>query len=132
MKCLRSAPSVCASLVTVKCKLAACILTCACCCCILTQLVAALCSAGTKPANPFLPYDPDLWVTHLSDTHTLLLNKFNVVEHHLLVVTRQFESQLDPLNAADFAAIIKTLKVGPHLSYVSTRTTCSLPVQLLS
>jgi ATP adenylyltransferase len=43
-------------------------------------------------------------VDHLSDTHTLLLNKFNVVPHHVLVVTRQFESQQDPLNSNDLAA----------------------------
>lgn len=30
--------------------------------------------------NPFLPYEEALWVAHLSSTHTLLLNKFNVVE----------------------------------------------------
>lgn len=30
--------------------------------------------------NPFLPYEEALWVAHLSPTHTLLLNKFNVVE----------------------------------------------------
>ena len=58
--------------------------------------------------NPFLPYEQALWVAHLSDTHTLLLNKvrrgavcpplrliqptmcsflqFNVVAHHVLVV----------------------------------------------
>jgi ATP adenylyltransferase len=29
--------------------------------------------------NPFLPYEEALWVAHLSPTHTLLLNKFNVV-----------------------------------------------------
>lgn len=34
-----------------------------------------------KPfVNPFLPYEEALWVAHLSGTHTLLLNKFNVVE----------------------------------------------------
>jgi ATP adenylyltransferase len=54
--------------------------------------------------NPFLPYEEELWVQHLSDSHTLLLNKFNVVPHHVLVVTRQFESQQDPLNARDLAA----------------------------
>eukprot|EP00775_Hariotina_reticulata_P007505 gene7505-7715_t len=55
----------------------------------------------------------DLWVTHLSDTHTLLLNKFNVVPHHVLVVTRQFESQQDPLNARDFAATQQVLAAMP-------------------
>lgn len=61
--------------------------------------------------NPFLPYEEDLWVQHMSDTHTLLLNKFNIVPHHVLVVTRQFESQQDPLNARDLAA---TQQVTPH------------------
>ena len=69
-------------------------------------------SAGAKPANPFLPYEEALWVEHLSDTHTLLLNKFNVVEHHLLVVTRKFESQLDRLNREDFEAVWKTIAVS--------------------
>ncbi|KAK9806958.1 hypothetical protein WJX72_008674 [[Myrmecia] bisecta] len=64
--------------------------------------------------NPFLPYEPDLWVQHLSETHTLLLNKFNVVAHHLLVVTRDFQSQLDPLNARDFAATLQVLQSMPQ------------------
>ena len=68
-------------------------------------------STGAKPANPFLPYNEDLWVDHLSDTHTLLLNKFNVVAHHLLVVTRSYESQLDRLNASDLQATCQVLKV---------------------
>jgi ATP adenylyltransferase/5',5'''-P-1,P-4-tetraphosphate phosphorylase II len=54
--------------------------------------------------NPFLPYEEELWVQHLSDSHTLLLNKFNVVPHHVLVVTRQYELQQDPLNSRDLAA----------------------------
>lgn len=62
-----------------------------------------------KRPNPFLPYEEALWVQHLSPTHTLLLNKYNVVAHHVLVVTRQFESQQDPLNARDLEA---TMKVG--------------------
>ena len=38
--------------------------------------------------NPFLPYEEDLWVQHLSPTHTLLLNKVRpscegcAVRHH--------------------------------------------------
>lgn len=64
--------------------------------------------------NPFLPYDPALWVEHLSDTHTLLLNKFNVVAHHVLVVTRQFESQLDPLGTADMEATWAVVQSMPE------------------
>jgi ATP adenylyltransferase len=55
--------------------------------------------------NPFLPYDPDLFVTDLSDTHVALLNKFNVIDHHLLIVTRRFERQEALLDLADFAAL---------------------------
>lgn len=55
--------------------------------------------------DPFLPYDPDLWVADLSPTHVCLLNKFNVIDHHLLVVTRAFEDQTAPLTLADFQAL---------------------------
>ena len=63
-----------------------------------------------KDFDPFLPHDPDLFVAELSDTHFCLLNKFNVVDHHLLVVTRQFEEQSDLLNAKDFAALWQCLR----------------------
>jgi hypothetical protein len=61
--------------------------------------------------NPFLPYDEQLWVRHLSDTHTLLLNKFNVVAHHLICVTRTFQPQTDDLNAADLGATWEAMQV---------------------
>lgn len=56
--------------------------------------------------NPFLPYDPDLFVADLSDTHVALLNKFNVIDHHLVIVTRRFERQEALLDLADFAALL--------------------------
>ncbi|MEM9486763.1 MAG: DUF4922 domain-containing protein [Cyanobacteria bacterium P01_F01_bin.116] len=62
-----------------------------------------------EKTNPFLPYDPNLYVTDVSDTHLCLLNKYNVVDHHFLIVTRQFESQLDWLNLADFEALYSCL-----------------------
>ena len=55
--------------------------------------------------NPFLPYDPDLFVADLSDTHVALLNKFNVIDHHLLIVTRCFQTQEARLDLADFASL---------------------------
>lgn len=55
--------------------------------------------------NPFLPYDKDLFVTDISATHLCLLNKFNVLDHHLLVVTRDFEEQEKALNWRDFHAL---------------------------
>ncbi|GBG00602.1 phosphorylase [Raphidocelis subcapitata] len=71
--------------------------------------------AAAKAAwvNPFLPYEEALWVAHLSPTHTLLLNKFNVVAKHVLVVTRGFESQTDPLNANDLEATVQVLRAFP-------------------
>jgi len=56
-------------------------------------------------ANPFLPYEEDLFVANVTDTHVCLLNKFNVVEHHLLIVTRAYEEQDDLLNRQDFEAM---------------------------
>ncbi len=62
-----------------------------------------------KPANPFLPYDPDLFVANLSDTHLCLLNKYNVVDHHVLIITRAFEDQDTWLTLADFDALALAL-----------------------
>lgn len=59
---------------------------------------------GTK-IDPFLPYEQDLFVGDISPTHICLLNKFNVVDNHLLIVTRAFEPQTDLLNLKDFAAL---------------------------
>ena len=60
---------------------------------------------ASRPPNPFLPHEEDLFVAEISDTHIALLNKFNVVEHHLLMVTRSFEDQERPLTESDFAAM---------------------------
>ena len=58
-----------------------------------------------KAFNPFLPYEQDLFVSDVSDTHLCLLNKFNVMAHHLLIVTRTFEPQESELTAQDFEAM---------------------------
>ena len=55
--------------------------------------------------NPFLPYEEDLFVADLSETHLCLLNKFNVVDYHLLIITRAFEEQERLLTLEDFAAL---------------------------
>ena len=62
-------------------------------------------TANSRRADPFLPYDPDLFVADISGTHIVLLNKFNVIDHHLLIVTRHFESQEALLNLSDFDAL---------------------------
>lgn len=60
--------------------------------------------------NPFLPYEEDLFVTNLSDSHVCLLNKFNVVDHHLLLITREFEEQESLLTLEDFTAMWQVLR----------------------
>lgn len=60
---------------------------------------------GKKKPNPFLPFETDMFVSDISDTHICLLNKFNVIDHHLLIVTREFEDQEMLLTQRDFEAI---------------------------
>jgi ATP adenylyltransferase len=58
-----------------------------------------------QQGNPFLPHDEALFVADVTGTHVALLNKFNVIRHHLLIVTRQFEDQDEPLTLEDFDAL---------------------------
>ena len=60
--------------------------------------------SGKQP-NPFLPYDLARHVADVSESHVCLLNKYNVVDQHLLIVTRQFEPQEARLNLEDFTAL---------------------------
>jgi ATP adenylyltransferase len=55
--------------------------------------------------NPFLPPEHELTVADITDTHLAILNKYNVVEHHLLIITRQFEDQDSLLTLKDFEAL---------------------------
>lgn len=59
-----------------------------------------------KDINPFLPYEEALFVADVSRTHVCLLNKFNVIDHHLLIVTHQFEHQEALLTRNDFQALM--------------------------
>lgn len=75
-----------------------------------------------KSVNPFLPYDPDLFVADISPTHLCLLNKFNVVDYHLLIVTREFEEQDELLNERDFAALWLCLRDVEGLAFYNGGT----------
>jgi sulfate adenylyltransferase (ADP) / ATP adenylyltransferase len=55
--------------------------------------------------NPFLPYEEELYVGDITPTHVCLLNKFNIVDHHILIITRAFEDQTMLLTQADFEAL---------------------------
>ena len=58
-----------------------------------------------KNLNPFCPPEKDLLVADISDTHIAILNKYNVVEHHLLIITRHYEDQDTLLTLKDFEAL---------------------------
>ncbi len=70
--------------------------------------------------NPFLPYDPAMYVADASSTHVCLLNKFNVVERHLLIVTRAFEDQETPLTQRDFEALWTCLAEAEGLGFYNS------------
>ncbi|BAZ46421.1 Ap4A phosphorylase II [Chondrocystis sp. NIES-4102] len=70
-----------------------------------------------KQVDPFLPYEADLFVGDITPTHICLLNKFNVVDHHLLIVTRAFEEQTDLLNLEDFVALWSCMREIDGLAF---------------
>jgi len=73
--------------------------------------------AAGKIVNPFLPFDQDLFVADVSDTHVALLNKFNVVDHHLLIVTRHYEEQETLLTLRDFDALWRCMSEYESLGF---------------
>ncbi|MBW2708519.1 MAG: phosphorylase [Deltaproteobacteria bacterium] len=70
-----------------------------------------------KNPNPFLPYEKDMFVADISDTHLCLLNKFNVIDHHLLIVTQAFEHQETLLTVRDFQAIWRCMTEFEGLAF---------------
>ena len=63
-----------------------------------------------KPGNPFEDPERELVVVdHLGGKHRAMLNKYHVVEDHVLVVTREFEDQEVLLDRADFDALVACL-----------------------
>lgn len=58
-----------------------------------------------KKHNPFLPYEKEMEVAPFTQNHALLLNKFPVIEHHLLAVTRDYAHQDRLLTFEDFHAM---------------------------
>ncbi len=69
--------------------------------------VAARAEERRDPFAP--PYDHDLFVGHLSATHAVLLNKYNVLDDHLLLVTRYWAEQASLLTPADCEALLRGL-----------------------
>jgi sulfate adenylyltransferase (ADP) / ATP adenylyltransferase len=72
---------------------------------------------GAAAPNPFLPFDPKLFVADISRTHVALLNKFALIPHHMLIVTRRFEAQEALLCDADFEALCVCLAQVDGLTF---------------
>ena len=67
--------------------------------------------------NPFLPYEEDMYVCHVPPAHVLLLNKFNVVSDHTLLVTSAYEEQNSLLTQSDFRALWNVLSDFDALAF---------------
>ncbi len=70
----------------------------------------SMADASAAWRDPFSPCEEALRVGDIGKRHFLLLNKFNVLEHHLLVVTTDFEPQDSLIDAGDFAALFACLR----------------------
>ncbi len=70
--------------------------------------------------NPFLPYEKALYVCHLETGHVVLLNKFNVVEQHLLIVTPEFKRQESLLSRNEFDGLRCIMESMPVLAFYNS------------
>ena len=73
--------------------------------------------SGPIKVDPFLPYDSELFVGELSPTHFVLLNKYSVVDHHVLMVTRAFEDQETLLTRTDCDVLLRSLAEVDGLAF---------------
>ena len=91
----------------------------------LVRIVASLRKKppGTDDRNPFLPYEQALYVADASPTHVCILNKYNVVDLHLLIITKHFEHQETLLTLPDFRALWRCLIEYDSLGFYNSGTT---------
>jgi len=67
--------------------------------------------------DPLGDYDRSLFVDDLAPSHYILLNKFQLIAGHVVLVTRRFERQECLLTAEDFAALIACLSEVDGLGF---------------
>ncbi|NNC22575.1 phosphorylase [Salinisphaera sp. USBA-960] len=75
--------------------------------------------AGDKKSiDPFAPpYEPTLYVGDISRSHVGLLNKFPVLDDHLLIVSRAFRPQTAALDMADCEALLAVVSDWDGLAF---------------
>lgn len=73
---------------------------------------------GTRADDPFRPPYPDaLFVRDWPPAHALLLNKFPVLDDHLLLVTRDWADQEEPPGPSDLEALREALAALDGLAF---------------
>jgi len=78
----------------------------------LLKTLEAKITASKRTNDPFLPpYDTGIFIMNLSKTHCLIFNKFQVTKDHLLIITRLYEPQTDPLTETDLYETYNILKI---------------------
>ena len=82
-----------------------------------TSLKRKEAALARDPGDPFARPEPELFVADLSATHYALLNKYNVLDRHLLVITRADVDQDAPLDAGDFEALTACMAGQPVLGF---------------
>ena len=68
-------------------------------------------------SDPLGDYDGSLFVGDLAPSHYVLLNKFQLLAGHVLLVTRSFERQERLLTVEDFAALVTCLSEVDGLAF---------------
>ncbi|KAI9014102.1 hypothetical protein DFJ74DRAFT_681256 [Hyaloraphidium curvatum] len=62
-------------------------------------------SGPRKPFNPFLPPQPELLVGQANDDYNVVMNKFTVIENHILLTTKGFKQQSCVLDRSELGAM---------------------------
>lgn len=68
---------------------------------------------GKDTRNPFLPPEATLILSPIQDSHLLVFNKYCVMPNHLLLLTREFIRQEEPLELRDFVAAWRAMEMLP-------------------
>ncbi|CAG8639506.1 15633_t:CDS:2 [Cetraspora pellucida] len=83
-----------------------------------------------KPkADPFLPYSQELFVQE-HGIYNILLNKFCVVPRHIVIATKDFEKQTDPLTPEDLESIwycMMQIKSQPTVAFFNCGEIFDIP-----
>ncbi|WP_028972910.1 hypothetical protein [Spirochaeta cellobiosiphila] len=74
----------------------------------------------TPPESPFIPPEDDLFIGSLNEEYNIILNKYNVCENHILLVTKEFEYQNTPLEWKDFEAAWLSLQGSKALVFYNS------------